>query len=102
AELSARTARFVTPLRPGEVRDFYLAFALSEDQARIPSSAYFYEEAYPSVLSHARSLSEGSCEVVTSNEQFNEWLSRSTADLRMMLSRTPFALYPYAGIPWYC
>ncbi len=39
--------------------------------------------------------------VYTSNEQFNDWLNRSRADLHMMLTRTPAGLYPYAGVPWY-
>jgi glycogen debranching enzyme len=37
----------------------------------------------------------------TSNEQFNEWLNRSRADLRMMITSTPFGPYPYAGVPWF-
>jgi glycogen debranching enzyme len=39
--------------------------------------------------------------VVTSNQGFNRWMQRSTADLRMMITATPFGPYPYAGIPWY-
>lgn len=40
-------------------------------------------------------------EIQTSNEQFNTWLRRSQADLAMMITRTPFGPYPYAGVPWY-
>src|SRR5205085_5890047 len=35
------------------------------------------------------------------NANFNEWLLRSTMDLHMMFTRTPFGIYPYAGIPWF-
>jgi glycogen debranching enzyme len=39
--------------------------------------------------------------VETANEQFNEWIGRSTADLGMMLTATPYGTYPYAGVPWF-
>ena len=39
--------------------------------------------------------------VETANEQFNEWIGRSIADLEMMLTRTPHGTYPYAGVPWF-
>jgi glycogen debranching enzyme len=44
---------------------------------------------------------EGMCMVETSNEQFNDWLNRSMADLHMMLTKTQYGIYPYAGIPWF-
>ena len=37
----------------------------------------------------------------TSNDQFNDWLRRSDADLAMMSTATPYGEYPYAGVPWY-
>lgn len=39
--------------------------------------------------------------VYTSNEQFNDWLNRSIADLHMLISETPHGPYPYAGVPWF-
>jgi glycogen debranching enzyme len=39
--------------------------------------------------------------VHTSNPHFNRWLARSRADLRMLATRTPQGLYPYAGVPWF-
>ena len=40
-------------------------------------------------------------EIDTSNEQFNDWVNRSLADLRMLVATTRDGIYPYAGVPWY-
>jgi glycogen debranching enzyme len=39
--------------------------------------------------------------VYTSNRNFNRWLDRSRADLRMLATTTPYGKYPYAGVPWF-
>lgn len=39
--------------------------------------------------------------VFSSNEQFNDWINRSAADLQMLTTRTPYGDYPYAGVPWF-
>ena len=41
------------------------------------------------------------CGIYTDNEEFNEWLNRSKADLRMLTNETGQGPYPYAGVPWY-
>jgi glycogen debranching enzyme len=46
-------------------------------------------------------INKTSCDVFTSNTQFNHWIHRSKADLITMITDTPFGPYPYAGIPWY-
>jgi glycogen debranching enzyme len=46
-------------------------------------------------------LKTEACEIATSNEQFNDWLSRSRADLHLMMTETPHGPYPYAGVPWF-
>ena len=49
----------------------------------------------------ARDAGAEDCQVRTSSDQFNEWLSRSLADLRMMTTETEAGPYPYAGVPWF-
>src|SRR5262249_19038761 len=39
--------------------------------------------------------------VESSSEQFNQWVRRSAADLRMLVSTTAYGEYPYAGVPWF-
>lgn len=40
-------------------------------------------------------------DIFTSNEQLNDWLNRSLADLRMLTVATSSGPYPYAGVPWF-
>ncbi len=48
---------------------------------------------------HRRATLDAS--ISTSNDQFNDWINRSVADLRMMVTETPKGPYPYAGVPWF-
>jgi glycogen debranching enzyme len=41
------------------------------------------------------------CEIHSSNDQFNQWMSRSAADVQTMIRGNPEKNYPYAGIPWF-
>jgi glycogen debranching enzyme len=48
-----------------------------------------------------RSRGRHGCRVTTTNEQFNDWLNRSEADLEMMVSDMPTGPYPFGGVPWF-
>ncbi|HSU51316.1 MAG TPA: amylo-alpha-1,6-glucosidase [Segetibacter sp.] len=39
--------------------------------------------------------------ILTDNEKFNTWITRSRADLQSLLTETYFGRYPYAGVPWF-
>jgi len=41
------------------------------------------------------------CGITTSDFRFNAWLSRSEADVHMMISGNPEGAYPYGGVPWF-
>jgi glycogen debranching enzyme len=60
-----------------------------------------YEGAFLAASAEGRLMRQQLARVGTSNEQFNDWLDRSAADLNMMTTSTPQGPYPYAGVPWY-
>jgi glycogen debranching enzyme len=65
----------------------------------------------PLRLSHAQAFAEArqavraaradEARLRSSNEQFNDWLNRSAADLHLMIAETPHGPYPHAGVPWF-
>lgn len=67
-----------------------------QDQRPVP-----YESAVVAAGSALRSRKTQACTITTSNDQFNVWLRRASADLHMMITDTPEGPYPYAGVPWY-
>jgi glycogen debranching enzyme len=96
AQLGPTTARFDLELEPHEEATLYLS-ASCEIGERIVEPVS-YEEAVDEVT---QSLSEHGCRIEASNERFNGWLHRSSADLKMMVSQTSQGPYPYAGVPWF-
>src|SRR6266487_1030744 len=70
-------------------------------QAGQPASGFDYDGAAEKVIVTLRSAKADEPEVFTVNEQFNDWLNRSLADLHMMRTETPYGPYPYAGVPWF-
>ena len=92
-------AHYRVQLEPQEEHLFYVTASCVTE--RSPSSALPFEEGYQRTRRAFRDLERQSCHIYTSNEQFNDWVGRSQADLHMMTSETPEGLYPYAGVPWY-
>ena len=87
-------------LKPHEELVFSLdTVCESEGEKQLPSR---YDETLRRITEerHASPLAE--LRIDTSNEQFNDWVNRSVADLQMLLVATPQGLYPYAGVPWFC
>ena len=86
---------FLVPLQPHEFAEIEIAATCEiGEETRAP-------RAFDVVAANQSSVRGGVCEVVTSNGGFDRWLRRSLADLRMMMTSTPFGPYPYAGIPWF-
>ena len=66
--------------------------------ARPPIGA---EEAFRDAVDALARAKAEEPDIYTSNEQFNDWLNRSLADLHMMRTETRHGTYPYAGVPWF-
>ncbi len=60
-----------------------------------------YKKAFYHIKRRLENWENKSCKIYTSNEQFNQWLKRSWADIIMLTTSTEYGLYPYAGIPWF-
>lgn len=60
---------------------------------------------FPEALAGARAALRRSTgptpTIASSNGLFDDWLSRSAADMAMMTTRTPYGPFPYAGVPWF-
>ena len=70
-----------------------------------PGAPQHERVAHASVLAKAdaalRKMEIGRCALSTSNEAFNDWITRSALDLGMLALDNPEGSYPYAGVPWY-
>jgi len=60
-----------------------------------------FDRAHSEAAEVLREFAAHDCTIDSSSEQFDDWIRRSLADLRMMITRTPSGLYPYAGVPWF-
>ena len=92
-------AIFEMQLNPREQKslDCQISFLTGQDEVRKES----FDGAFEAVHATYGKYRQGLPEVETSNPQFNDWITRSRADLHLLLTTTSEGLYPYAGIPWF-
>jgi glycogen debranching enzyme len=96
---SANMVRFDYNLEPRT--PVVLTLAIRCERRDQPTTAVAYERAESDAMA---ALERERCEyaiIETSSERFNQWVRRSAADLRMLVSKTPDGEYPYAGVPWF-
>jgi glycogen debranching enzyme len=97
--ISPTMVRFEYELTPQA--PFALTLAIRCERERRPVAPRAFEAA-ESAAAAALELARRDYAVVdTSSERFNQWVRRSAADLRMLVSPTPHGEYPYAGVPWF-
>ena len=94
----ALQVRLPIALEPHAETSFDISFSCEREDTR---SRPAFSTALTAASERLAVRRAGSCEIVTSSERFNAWLTRSLADLSMMMTETPFGAYPYAGVPWF-
>jgi glycogen debranching enzyme len=94
---------FELSLAPGREERLFLTYACEAELPvrALPAGRAAYDQATTELGAMLEEGRARQCDITTSNAQFNAWLERSSADLRMMLSNTKAGAYPYAGVPWY-
>jgi glycogen debranching enzyme len=99
--LSEYAANYQIRLDPGEEASYRWVIACEVDADSRGRVGPCYEKVVQEAASALDSAHAREPLIFTSNEQFNDWLNRSLADLEMMRTETPYGPYPYAGVPWF-
>jgi glycogen debranching enzyme len=97
--LTAEEAQFELHLQPN-AEDSIFAMAACENDNDTYSHTSF-TEAFSAMGEDFDITHLQDCRITTSSEGFNAWLTRSCADLRMLVEGNPEGPYPYAGVPWF-
>jgi glycogen debranching enzyme len=92
-------ARFEYEVPPHSPTSLSVAIRCERQQRAVAARAF--ESAESASLAAIETARADSALIETSSERFNQWVRRSAADLRMLVSATPYGSYPYAGVPWF-
>jgi len=98
AEISSSHMAMRAELKPRETTRIHFTVQCDHSQATPKET---FDKALSVVATEAVEAQTGACAVRTSNHQFNAWLTRSHADVHMMIMGNPETDYPYAGVPWF-
>jgi len=108
--ITAERIEYQIALSPGQQANLYLNIDCKgtdetspQEFDQIPALAVGarYANAFSAAEEAKGAALSRTCRMVTSNEQFNEWIDRSSADLLMLTTNMSSGPYPYAGVPWY-
>jgi glycogen debranching enzyme len=97
--LSTSEARFQLTLQPKEEQSILCTVSCERNTAGKAIAPF--HSAYRRLEREFDRASIDECRIITSSESFNGWLTRSSADLRMLIDGNPEGPYPYAGVPWF-
>jgi glycogen debranching enzyme len=82
-------------------QDLTFSVILNCENSGIQEPSATYEDSLAVITCKRASGPLSHVDIYTSNEQLNDWLNRSRADLQMLISDKAFGAYPYAGVPWF-
>ncbi len=99
--LSESAATYQIRLKPGEEASYRWAIACEVGADSQGGVKPCYEKVVQKAASALESADAREPQIFASNEQFNDWLNRSIADLHMMRTETLHGPFPYAGVPWF-
>jgi glycogen debranching enzyme len=99
--LNESVATFQIRLESGKDASYRCAIACEVDDDSRNEIRPCYENVVEEAASALECVRAQEPQIFTGNEQFNDWLNRSLADLHMMRTETPYGPYPYAGVPWF-
>ncbi|HLH01382.1 MAG TPA: amylo-alpha-1,6-glucosidase [Bryobacteraceae bacterium] len=92
---------FNIPITLEPHQDLALSLTITCESNGSERTATGYDRALAAITEERTKDPLAQVDIYTSNEQFNDWLNRSVADLQMLVSNTAFGPYPYAGVPWF-
>lgn len=96
--VSGNHGRWNISLRPHE--DSTVDITVRCEPQRTKTSLLF-DHAHRQAQQEFESTSFKTCTIRSSKQHFNDWVSRSIADLHLMTTRTESGPFPYAGVPWF-
>jgi glycogen debranching enzyme len=96
-QISSSELIYRAALYPKEEMSFYLTTRCVSDHQPVVD----YDTAFIAGKSELTSDKRIGWQIHSSNEQFNNWVGRSLADIQMMIEGNPEEGYPYAGVPWF-
>ena len=97
--LVAGEALFQLRLEPKEETSLFATVSCERGAGHSVASSF--HSAFRRLEGEGTRVGIDGCHITTSSESFNAWLSRSSADLHMLMEGNPEGAYPYAGVPWF-
>jgi glycogen debranching enzyme len=96
--ISASEMQFEVQLQPRQKAVFHLSISCD---SRAVHDSIGYCSAIVSASGEHKMVAETFPLIHSSNSRFSDWISRSVADVQMLMIGNPEANYPYAGVPWF-